>query len=139
MEGLKPMGVFKRLFGICGTRPPADNQSWTYEGGRIEIDLNRTPELFVPFGAIRLEKKALPERILVFNGGDQQFHAIYNRCSHMGRRLDPLPDTQTIRCCSVLGSTYDYSGGVMSGPAKESVKTLPVMKSEDRLYISVKA
>ncbi|MBS3757952.1 MAG: Rieske 2Fe-2S domain-containing protein [Desulfobacterales bacterium] len=133
------MGFFKRLMGVCRTRPPADSACWIYEDGRIEIDLNRAPELSVPAGAIRLEKKTLPDRILIFNGGDQQFHAIYNRCSHMGRRLDPLPDTRTIQCCSVSGSTYDYSGGVMSGPAKESVKILPVVKSENRLYIHLKA
>ena len=131
------MGFIKRLLGICQTPKPAAENAWSYKGGRIEIDMDRMPELGVPFGAIRLEAKSLPERILVFKGADQQFHAVYNRCAHMGRRLDPVRDTSRIQCCSVSGSTYDYSGNVMAGPAKDGVKTLPVMQSGNRLYINI--
>ena len=133
------MGFLKRLLGISRTRPPADDQGWTYKDGRIEIDLTRMPELTSPYGAIRLEKKTLPDRVLLFKGADEQFYAVYNRCTHMGRRLDPLPDTRTLKCCSVSASTYDYCGGVMAGPAKESIKNLPVVQSGDRLYIKVNA
>lgn len=132
------MGFIKRLLGICRT-PLAKAGSWSYENGQIAIELDRTPELATPFGAVRLEAKPLPERILVFKGADEQFHAVRNRCAHMGRRLDPLPDTRTIQCCSVSGSSYDYSGGVMSGPAKAAVKTLPVIQKENRLYIPVES
>ena len=131
------MGLIKRLLGICRTAKPADQNAWSYKGGRIEIDMDRMPELGEPFGAVRIEAKSLPERILVFHGADQQFHAVYNRCAHMGRRLDPVPDTSRIQCCSVSESTYDYSGGVMAGPAKEGIKTLPVIQSANRLYINV--
>jgi len=132
------MGLIKRLLGICST-PIADAGSWSYENGRIEIDLNRTPELSAPYGATRLEAKILPERILIFKGEDEQFRAVYNRCAHMGRRLDPVPENHTIQCCSVSRSTYDYSGGVMTGPAKAAVKSLPVVQSGNRLYINIKS
>ena len=130
------MGFIKRLLGICRT-PLAEAGSWSYENGQIAIDLDRTPELAPLFGAVRLEAKPLPKRILVFKGADEQFHAVRNRCSHMGRRLDPLPDTRAIQCCSVSMSAYDYSGNVMSGPAKTAVEKLPVIQKENRLYISV--
>ena len=129
------MGFFKRLLGICQTPHPADAECWRYEHGRVVIDLDRTPELRAPYGAIRLEAKTLPDRILVLNGGDGQFHAFYNRCSHMGRRIDPVPESDTIACCSVSGSTYDYSGHVTGGPAKGNLTVLPVMQSENSLYI----
>lgn len=129
------MGFFKRLLGICQTPHPADTDCWRHEDGRVIVDLNRTPELRAPYGAIRLESKTLPDRILVFNGGDQQFHAFYNRCAHMGRRIDPVPESNTIVCCSVSGSTYDYSGHVRGGPAKGQLTGLPVMQAENSLYI----
>ena len=129
------MGFIKRLLGICQTPAPADMNCWHHEKDRVVVDLNRTPELRVPYGAIRLESKSLPDRILIFNGGDQQFHAFYNRCTHMGRRIDPVPESEAVACCSVSASTYDYSGHVTGGPAKGQLTVLPLMQSENSLYI----
>jgi len=112
------MGIFKRIFGICETKPPEDAESWNYSGGRINIDLNRVPELSKPGSAIRLEGDDLPERILVVHGNDGKFYAFKNECQHKGRRIDPFPDTFSLRCCSISKATYDYSGKVISGPAE---------------------
>ncbi len=131
------MGLFKRIFGICDTRRPADDQCWIYQDKRVVIDLNRAPELSSVDGAIRLEGKGLTQRVLVMRGKDDRFHAFVNRCAHMGRRLDPLREGHAVRCCSVMHSVYDYSGGVMSGPARKPITTLPVTQENHRLFIPV--
>jgi nitrite reductase/ring-hydroxylating ferredoxin subunit len=131
------MGLLKRIFGICETKNPADDQCWTYKDGRVEIDLHRASELSAINGAIRLKGKSLPQRVLVMRGKDDRFHAFVNKCSHMGRRLDPLPEGQAVRCCSVMHSVYDYSGGVMSGPARKPIASLPVTREDDRLFIAI--
>jgi nitrite reductase/ring-hydroxylating ferredoxin subunit len=48
--------------------------------------------------------------LLVFHGDDGQYHAIENRCTHMGRRIDMMPGSHTIECCSVSKSTFTYDG-----------------------------
>jgi len=129
------MSIFKRIFGICSTKPPADEGCWIFEGGKIELDLSRIPELIQKGSAIRLEKKGLGYRILLVHGDDGEFHAFHNKCTHAGRRIDPLPGTSTLRCCSVGKSTWDYQGKLISGSAKEPLTGLPVEKAEGKVTI----
>lgn len=132
------MGIFKRLFGICETKPPANPGCWTYADGKLEIVLDKAPELSQKGGAIRLEGPSLTKRVLVVHGQDGQFHAFPNRCTHIGhRRIDPLPGQDKIRCCSVGKSTFDYSGKLISGSAKESLEPLALQSEGGKLIISV--
>lgn len=129
--------LFQRLFGICATRQPADPGAWGVEAGRVMLDLDRLPELADQDRSIRLEKGGLPDRILVVHGNDGRYHAFRNRCRHAGRRLDPVPGTARVQCCSIGRSTYDYTGKVISGPAKVPLDTLPVHREGNRLFIEL--
>jgi nitrite reductase/ring-hydroxylating ferredoxin subunit len=131
------MGFWSRILGICRTRPPADAGCWSYAPGELTLDLDRAPELESPGGAIRLEGNGLPGRLLVVHGGDGRFHVFRNKCTHGGRRLDPLPGQEAIQCCSVGKSTFDYAGQKISGPAKGELTALPVDRQGPRLVIRV--
>lgn len=126
---------FEQIFGICQTQKPRDVGCWKFSRGRIEIEWGRVPEFRKPWGAIRLEGQGLPVRLLVTYGIDGQFHAFRNTCPHMGRRLDPVAGTARVRCCSLSGSTFDYTGNVMSGPAKEVLKTFRVETNKCKVII----
>lgn len=130
-------GFFQRLRGECATREPKDNNCWSYSNGRVTIETGRAPELSKPGGAIRLEGKGIPSRVLVVRGDDNHFHAFPNLCTHMGRRLDPVPDTHTVQCCSVGKSTYDYAGHVLYGPAKQPLKRFAVEAENEKLIVSL--
>lgn len=127
----------QRLFGISATKGPADQGCWTYADGKLRLELRRAPELAQPGGAIRLEGKNLPDRILVIRGDDGNYHAFRNRCQHMGRRLDPVPGTPTVQCCSLHKTTYAYDGQVLSGPAKEAVGTFETQMTDGELIITL--
>lgn len=130
--------IFQRLFGMPVTDKPKDDGCWTYADDRIEIDLSRSPELSQKGGSIRLEGKNIPRRILLIHGEDDSYHAFSNRCQHMGgRRLDPVPGTETVQCCSVNKSTYDYRGNPLFGPAKKAVMTFDVKADKGKLSISL--
>jgi nitrite reductase/ring-hydroxylating ferredoxin subunit len=103
-----------------------DPECWKYSRGKVKIQWGRTPELRKPCGAIRLEGRGLPERILVIYGIDGQFHALRNRCSHCGRQLDPILNASAVHCCSLTRSNFDYAGNVISGSAKQSLVTFRV-------------
>jgi len=129
--------IFQRLLGLCATKAPADDGSWTVRGNQVLVDLGRVPELADPNRAVRLEKKGLPERLLVFHGNDGRYHVFKNRCKHGGRRVDPVPGREQVQCCSLGRSTYDYSGKILAGPAKRPLETLPVRMEDDRLVIEI--
>ena len=133
------MGLIKRILGICKTGHPENFDCWNYSNNRVEIDLDTAHELAKPGGALRLEGKGLPGKILVINGVDEKFHAFQNRCTHIGRRrLDPVEGSDHVCCCSVFGSTFNYSGKTVSGPAKKNIKTYQVVKTDaEKLIITI--
>ena len=120
------MKFLKRILGICETPAPTCAAAWSVAGRTVTLDLARLPELVPAGGAVRLEGRGLPQRLLVVRGSDGALHAFGNRCSHMRRRIDPLPGTARLECCSVSKSTYSYAGEPLSGPARAALKTFGV-------------
>ena len=130
--------LFSMLLGICETQPPQEAACWKLSGGKVEIDLKRSPELSTQGGAVRLEGGDLPKKILVVHGKDGELHAFTNKCTHGGRRLDPLKGESLIRCCSVGKSTFDYEGKAVSGSAKDPITVLESEKEGEKLIIRIK-
>ncbi|MFH1091040.1 MAG: Rieske 2Fe-2S domain-containing protein, partial [Pseudomonadota bacterium] len=116
---------------------PADPGCWRYLDGRIELDLAQAPELSGPQGALRLEGRGLPLRVLVFKDKAGDYHAFHNKCTHMGRRLDLFPGGEKVECCSVSHSAFDLSGAKVSGPAKGPVNAFPVTEETGRLTVKL--
>jgi len=130
-------GFFQRLLGICATKRPADEGCWTVQNGRIVVDLARAPELAPPNGAIRLEGKGLPDRVLVAHKEDGGYYAFRNRCTHGGRRLDPVPAVPQVQCCSVGKATFDCQGKRISGSGKGDLACYPAILESGKLAIAV--
>jgi nitrite reductase/ring-hydroxylating ferredoxin subunit len=129
------MELIQRILRIPRTKRPRDERCWAYSRGMIVIEWGRVPELQKPCGAIRLEERGLADRILVVYGIDGQFHAFRNRCPHRGGRLDPVPGRAAVRSCGLSRSTFDYAGNIMSGPAKDALKTYKVKTNKCRVII----
>jgi len=132
------MEILKRILGICSTNLPQNDDCWSYSDGKIEVDLNKAPELSKAEGVLRLEQKGLRTRILILKGKNNEFHAIENICSHFGRRLDLVKGSEKVQCCSINKSTFSFTGEVMAGPAKESLKTFHVEQIDNKLIIEIK-
>ena len=129
---------FQRLLGISATTKPETDDSWNYADGKLTIDLDKALELKNPGGAIRLEGKNLPKRVLVVCGEDRKYRAFHNRCTHFGhRRLDPVPGTDTVQCCSINKSTYDSEGNKIFGPTPHPVTRYSVKKEQENLIVSI--
>lgn len=130
--------IFQRLLGISATTKPELADCWNYADGKLTIDLSEASELKIPGGAIRFEGKNLPKRVLVVRGEDGEYRAFHNRCTHLGhRRLDPVPGTDTVQCCSVNKSTYDAGGNKIFGPTPHPITRYPVEKDQEKLVVSI--
>ena len=129
---------FQRLLGISATDKPKVDSCWNYTNGKLTIDLSKASELNAPGGAARFEGNNLPVRVLVVCGDDGEYRAFHNRCTHLGhRRLDPVPGTNTVQCCSINKSTYDVDGKKIFGPMPHPITPYPVEKSQDKLIVSI--
>jgi nitrite reductase/ring-hydroxylating ferredoxin subunit len=129
--------IFQRILGIPATKAPADAGCWTYADGKLTIDTSRAPELSESWGAIRLEGSDLPVRVMVLRDGDGIYRAFRNQCGHAGRRLDPVPGTQQVQCCSMGKATYDYEGKVVSDSDVKPVEPYAVQTEGDTLIIEL--
>jgi nitrite reductase/ring-hydroxylating ferredoxin subunit len=128
--------LIQRIFGIPATPKPQNPNCWTFNEGKLVVDLRMAGELQKPGGALRLEGRGLPRRVLVIRDEDGRLHAFHNRCTHLGhRRLDPVPGTATVQCCSVNKSTYAYDGHKIRGPAPASLTTYPTRIEGNSLLI----
>ena len=129
---------YHRILGIPATRGPGNPGCWSYSDGTLRIDLKGAFELKERGGALRFEGGGLPGRVLVVHGEDDQFRAFENRCTHLGhRRLDPVPGTNTVQCCSVNKSTYDVEGRKIFGPTPRPIAVYPARMEGDHLIVSV--
>ncbi len=130
--------IWQRLFGISATDLPQDESGWNYESGELTVNLERIPELTRSGTAVRFEGKNLPERVLVVFDENEKYQALHNRCTHLGhRRLDYVPETDTVQCCSVNKSTYTLAGEKIYGPAPSPIHTYPVEVTEGKLIIRI--
>lgn len=129
------MSWWKRVLGICDTRRLQAPDSWRIEGRDLVLDLQRIAELRHPSGAVRLEGKGLAFRVLIVHGSDGRFHAFENRCTHMGRRIDPLPGANRVQCCSVSKSTFDYGGRPVSGAARNPIRVFETRQQDGLLFV----
>ena len=130
--------IWQRILGISATDKPGDPGGWRYGVGTLFIDLARVPELTRPGGAVRFEGQGLPQRVLVVLDEDGQYRAFRNRCTHLGhRRLDYVPGTGTVQCCSINKSTYTFDGQKIHGPAPRPIMPYAVELSGDQLSIKL--
>ena len=128
----------QRLLGKSATTEPGIEGSWNYADGTLTIDLGKALELKIPGGAMRFEGKNLPKRVLVVHTENGEYRAFHNRCTHLGhRRLDPVPGTDTVQCCSLNKSTYDSGGNKIFGPAPHPIPRYPVKKEQEFLIVSM--
>lgn len=136
-KGLK-RNIFQRIFGIPATRTPQDSDCWEFNDGVLTVDVDKSPELQKDKGAIRLEGDGLPVRVLIYKGDDGKFRAARNQCTHVGRRrLDPVPGSNCVQCCSVMGSKFEYDGERISGAARHPIKVYEVNQEDNILTINL--
>ncbi|MCD6385613.1 Rieske (2Fe-2S) protein, partial [Candidatus Sumerlaeota bacterium] len=90
-----------------------------------------------PGGAVYLKGKGLRKPILIVRTEDARFLAFANRCTHAGRKLDPVPGKPLLRCCSLSHSVFDYDGNNVKGPARKPLIRYETNLLEDELVIII--
>ena len=129
--------IFQRIMGKPITDGPADAGCWQVDGSTLSIDLARATELAAPYGAISLEGETLAHKVLVMRDGQDGFHAFENKCAHGGRGLDPVPGTETVCCCSLGKSVFDYDGQALAGSAGGPISVYAVVADNGRLTVDL--
>ena len=72
--------------------------------------------------------------IVVYRLNTQNYQALLMRCTHQGIELSVNGDILT---CSAHGSEFSKQGGVIQGPADQSLRSFTVLEDENNIYIKL--
>jgi len=130
-------GLINSVLGICCTNM-LDNDKWCIKDDKIKLKVSDVPELAETGGAVYLTSPDIGIPVLVLKSQKGEYLAFANHCQHLlGRRLDPVPGEDKLRCCSLLHSEYDLDGKVVKGPANKPVKKYKAELDGDILTITI--
>jgi Rieske Fe-S protein len=85
---------------------------------------------------IIITNQILQYPICVYRHSEQDYSALWMRCTHQGTELQVFGDTLQ---CPAHGSEFNNKGGVQTGPADNKLRSFPVIIENGRLKISLKA
>ena len=84
---------------------------------------------------IIVRNDALQYPICVYRFGDEQYSALWMKCTHQGTELNASGDFLQ---CPAHGSEFNSIGKVKSGPADRDLRTFPVVISNNDLFIDLR-
>jgi len=83
-----------------------------------------------------IRNDALQYPVCVYRLNDNEYSALWMRCTHQGTELQASGDRLQ---CTAHGSEFDNKGSVKTGPADSSLRSFPVAVSNNQLFIDMRA
>lgn len=84
---------------------------------------------------IIIRNEALQYPICVYRISDQEYSALWMKCTHQGAELQASGD---VLQCPAHGSEFSNKGAVINGPADTSLRTFPVTINNNELFIDLR-
>jgi Rieske Fe-S protein len=84
---------------------------------------------------IIVRNDALQFPICVYRFTEQEYSAIWMRCTHQGAELQASGD---VLQCPAHGSEFNNKGQVTSGPADAHLRTFPITVTNNELFIDLR-
>ncbi|MDR2148901.1 MAG: Rieske (2Fe-2S) protein [Tannerella sp.] len=84
------------------------------------------------------DKKGKKPYILIRLAEDQ-WKCYSQKCTHMGCKVNYVPDTKQFLCPCHKGVFNPENGEVVKGPPKKALPQLPVVVREDNVYVTLSA
>ena len=119
------------LLGLCGCAGLPTYLA-TLEGGAIELSWAEIESSIEEGNAVRIRASGLTEDIALLRLGDGSLRALGTTCTHLGCQVRPGGE---FLVCPCHGSTFDWQGAVVRGPAQKPLKSYRVAVFEDRITI----
>ena len=84
---------------------------------------------------IIVRNDALQFPICVYRFSDEEYSALWMRCTHQGAELQASGD---VLQCPAHGSEFNNRGEVRNGPADNALRTFPVIITNNDLFIDLR-
>lgn len=84
---------------------------------------------------IIIRNDVLQYPICVYRFNDQEYSALWMRCTHQGSELQASGDFLQ---CPAHGSEFNNKGQVTSGPADNNLRTFPITITNNEIFIDLR-
>ena len=84
---------------------------------------------------IIVRNEALQYPICVYRFNDDEYSALWMKCTHQGAELQASGD---VLQCAAHGSEFNNHGMVRNGPAISNLRTFPVTVNQDQVFIDLR-
>lgn len=84
---------------------------------------------------IIVRNDALQFPICVYRKNNEEYSALWMRCTHQGTELQASGD---VLQCSAHGSEFNNKGQVKTGPANTNLRTFPVTVTNNEIFIDLR-
>jgi Rieske Fe-S protein len=84
---------------------------------------------------IIIRNEALQYPICVYRFNDENYSALWMKCSHQGTELQASGDMLQ---CTAHGSEFNNKGDVVTGPAIANLRTFPVTVNNNEIFIDLR-
>ena len=88
---------------------------------------------FSSFIIVRNEALLFP--ICVYRFNDEEYSALWMKCTHQGAELQASGD---VLQCSAHGSEFNNKGMVTNGPANNNLRSFPVTVNQEEIFIDLR-
>ena len=116
-----------------------------YTNGRLELDgvsiaksefsyLKNKKPAFREYIIVRNEALEFP--VYLYRFSDNDYSAVWMKCSHQGNELQASGDHLT---CPAHGSEFNIRGVVQHGPAENPLRVFKVTSDDNQILIDLKA
>lgn len=95
--------------------------------------IRRGEKQYRKYLVVQNEKLQYP--VCVYRVSDQEYHALWMRCTHQGTELQVFGDRLQ---CPAHGSEFTHAGAVQQGPADTRLRTFPVTIDNNVLKIDLR-
>ncbi|MEC5144928.1 Rieske (2Fe-2S) protein [Chitinophaga sp. 212800010-3] len=106
------------------------------DGITIDKEAFRTKNKAAYHSFIIVRNEALQYPICVYRFGEDNYTALWMRCTHQGTELQAAGNYLQ---CPAHGSEFNNHGRVTNGPADKDLRTFPVTIDKNQLFIDLKA
>ena len=130
---------FAALSTVVGSCSPVKYISGTV--GKDGLTINKDDFMIKQKGGtsyssfIIVRNDSLQYPICVYRFDEQQYSALWMKCTHQGAELQASGD---VLQCPAHGSEFNNKGLVKTGPADMNLRTFPVIVSNNELFIDLR-
>jgi hypothetical protein len=111
-------------FTKIGDTPPIPEGAYSFDAGasRVEVDLDKVPQLANSGGSVKIRAPELPVPLIIARTAEETYVVAAIECPHRSVEVEYRPESGEFECASLGSSQFALDGSRMSGPAKKPLR-----------------